>query len=187
MADNQIVSDIVQSVDNYTAHVGERYVLRKNKTYELIEYDGTGWKNIRDDIVPKYIFVSKQMRTIIHFNGKIWAQSKWFICSECEKITINSLKYTHGNREICVHCYFKMNYDNPNMKEYDCPPMTLGQYINKFAKVHYHNINKCPNKNKCFLCDYKNGKILFNINDRNLIYNGNILNYVKNTTIDIVI
>lgn len=56
--------------------------------------------------------------------------------------------------------------------------MTLGEYIKLYEKNHI--MNKCSNPTKCFLCDYKKGKILFGINGSELIYKGKLIEMIKN-------
>lgn len=185
MADSQIVSSIVKNTDNYHAKVGERYVIEKDGKCQISEYNGTEWKYLPPDLIPKYIFVSDIMQTIILFSGKIWNQRKWFICSGCEKLTLQKMKHMKGAMEICVHCFFKMNHDNPNRKEFDGCPLTIGKYIHQYAGQH--KSDKCSDPSKCFLCDYKSGKLLLDINDRDIIYNGKLVDLLKTSSIDIVI
>lgn len=187
MSDSQIVSSIIEKNYNYTnSKVGERYIMEHDGKYHISEYDGTKWIIISKDYShPKYIFVSDIMKTVILFGGKFWKQNKWFICSECEKLTLQKMKYMKGMVELCVHCFFKLHHDNPNKKEYDGCPLTIGKYIHTYARQH--KSDKCSDPSKCFLCDYKNGKLLLDINDRNIIYKGKLIDLLKSTSIDITI
>ena len=185
MADSQIVLSIVKNTTNYHANVGERYIIEQNGKCQISEYNGTEWKNISPNLIPKYIFVSDIMKTVILFGGKLWNQKKWFICSVCEKLTLQKMKHLKGMTEMCVHCFFRMHHDNPNRKEYDGCPLTVGKYIHTYAGQH--RSDKCRDPSKCFLCDYNNGKLLLDINDRDIIYSGKLVDLLKASSVDITI
>jgi hypothetical protein len=188
MADNQIVTSIVNNTENFHGVVGERYIIEIDGKKVISEYNGNVWMVLPQNNEPKYIFVSNAMKTIILHEGVIWDNTKWFICSTCQKITIQRMKYSGGIKgmsEICVHCFFKKNHDNPNKKEYDHHPLTIGKYIHKYARSH--RMDKCSDQKKCFLCDYRSGKLLLDINDRNIIYTGKLIDLLQKTSIDITI
>ena len=184
MSDNQIVTNIVSSKTGFPAQIGERFILRDSKC-EIIEYDGKQMITIPQTSVPKYIFVSEILTTVILFNDKIWNFKKWFICSTCEKLTMNKIKCTYNMKELCIHCFYKINYDNPNRTEYDGNPMTIGKYIKKYSRCH--RMDRCSDPKRCFLCDFNNGKFMSDINDRDIIYGKHLNEILKNKTIDITI
>lgn len=190
MGDNQIVISII---DNYTllenninnAQLGDRHIVKKDDQYFIVEYDGKSWNYLKTDAIPKYIFVSDRLTAILFYHNKLWNLKKWFICSECKQLTLYRMKRMKGTDEICSHCFFKINYDNPNKHEYDCEPMTVGKYIKQFASNH--NIEKCTNHNKCFLCDYIKGKLISGICGKELIYDKNLMDVLKSTYFDVII
>lgn len=184
MGDNQIVTAVVQDIANMQRGVGKRYIVMKNGKYVIAEDNGTEWiyiEQIDKQNTPAYIFVSDVNRPVILYDGKIWTEKKWFICSECKKVTVNRMKCE--GKEQCIHCFFKINHDNPNRKEYDGHPMTIGRYIKKYA--NYHNVETCNHTDKCFLCDFKKNKLLLGINDSDIIYHGKMVDILQTKTIDI--
>lgn len=186
MTDNQIVMAIIPDTEHTpNATAGERYIVDDGKKCVIFEYTGTAWKELQQSMYPTYVFVTQQMKTIILFNKKIWSQRKWFICSLCGKITLNKMKSKIGATEVCIHCFFKANHDNPNKSEYDGKPITIGKYIQKFGKSH----RICAEPTRCFLCDFKNGKLLLDIKDRNLVFTKKLVEllHTDSENIDIVI
>ncbi len=184
MADSQIVTNIIENIDNCVPSVGDRYIIKSKNKCEIVEYN-EGWVNVPLEQTPKYIFVSDKLITVILFNNKIWTTRKWFICTTCNKLTTNKMKCTLDVNEICIHCFYKMNHNNPNRDEYDGKPMTIGMYIKKYA--YAHNTNTCSDSSNCFLCDFKNNKLLLDINDRDVIYKGKLIDILKDKTLDIKI
>jgi hypothetical protein len=183
MIENQIVTciyetDIFRDKMKFRGVMGERLLKHDNLSneYVIFEFNGKFWGEVEPNIDPMYIFVQDYGVTIILFNKKIYPTAKYFICKCCEKITTNKLK--HPEQELCIHCFYQKNFDNPNRKEYDGIPMTLGRYIQMYERNH--NMYQCTNPTRCFLCDYKKGKILFGINDSELIYKGKLIEMVKN-------
>ena len=187
MTDNQIVDDIILSINSIQfGSDGTRYIAGSNGTYQIYEFSHGKFETAADDALPKYIFVRNSMKTVILYNKKIWKLNKWFICASCGKITNIRMKYMYNKEEICVHCFFIMNYDNPDKKTYDKAPLTIGKYIKKYA--YRHNSEICNSTERCFLCDYNKGKLLLDINDRELLYRGsNLREIIADRTLDIEI
>lgn len=189
MTEIQIVMGDYSSdlLNNINGKYGERILKydKIKKEYTICEFDGKTWIEIEQTDKPIYVLINLQLinYTVILYKKKILNINKFFICCNCEKITINRLKYL--NTEFCIHCFFQKNYDNPNRKEYDIPPLTIGKYIFKNEKKH--NMNNCEYPSRCFLCDYKKGKILFDINDSELIYKDKLIDMIKKKQLEIII
>jgi hypothetical protein len=187
MGDNQIVTRFVNVFKKNhlgdSGSIGERMLVKiDNKDY-IFEYDGEKWNEIEENNA-KYIYIVDRNDTVIYYQNNVFLLNNYFICSHCKKVINKTSKY--NQQEICIHCYFNINYHNPNRSEYDREPLTIGKYIHDYEKNH--NVNFCSNKNCCFLCDYKNGKILCDIKDSELIYKNKLIDIVqKNNSIEFVI
>lgn len=194
MVDNQIVISILDNPDELNQcprQLGDRYIVKKDERHLIAEYNGSEWIYEKTNMNPKNIFVlnpkpnpfaTTQNNTVILYNEQIWNQYRWFICSKCEKLTSNKLKSVIGAVELCIHCFFKKNYDNPDRSAF---PMTIGAYIKKYAITH--NSTTCSNQSRCFLCHFKQGKIMANIEDIHLVYPNGILSVLRANKFDIQI
>ncbi len=187
--DNQIVSSVIHEIDNTIREIsvdGDRYLIDDKEGFHISEYVAGDFITTNIDTTRHmYIYVIDTNKTIIVINNKIWSTNEWFICNECNVLTNVNFKLTYKNNEYCNHCFFAINYTNPKRDEYDGHPMTIGKYIQMYSKNH--NIKKCKHPNRCFICDYKKGKVLCDINDRQLIYSGKLVDQLKNSKIDIII
>lgn len=158
--------------------VGDIFLVNIGDVYSIIEFNGSDWKFIEvNQQEPKYLYVIDKNKTMILFQNKLWNANKYFICVHCHKISMMSLKIGKDTLDCCVHCFFKINHDNPNKNEYDIPPMTIGKYIQKFS--NRHNPNECVDSERCFLCDHKKNKLLIDIKDKQLIYPNKLIDLLK--------
>lgn len=191
MSYTHIVNRIIRACDEtrLKKNVGDRYLVHPYglDTY-IIEYDGQQWNKTMLDTSPFVIYVIDWNNSIIVSNKCIWDTVNYFICESCN--TVNRMRIKINN--MCKNCHFVKLYDNPNRRELDIPPNTIGLYI--LQNKRNHNTKTCKNKDHCFICDYLNGKLLIDISDAHLIYDPifqrkeqQILTKLQNETVTIVI
>ena len=96
-------------------------------------------------------------------------------CKYCEKwfekeLIIPSEK---NKGQQCQHCFFWQNYNIDKRKEADSKYIHLGISIVNYVLncSDDHNFTQCKkNRSDCFLCDYKAGKKIENINNYEILY-----------------
>lgn len=178
----QVVTAIVTSIP-HDFFTGDRYILDDGKKLQIIEYVGDIWKTYEiNSITPIYIKNAATSQQVIVYHDKIWTTKKYFICDVCAKIYPNTLQ---TNTSKCVHCYFVEIYDNPEQDNLKNNPMTISQYIKTYNISH--KSYTCMNPSKCFLCDYKNGKLLFGLRDAQTLYGDNMLQLLQTKKLTIVV
>ena len=185
MGDSQIVNGIIiDTISNIkNAHLGDRYIVQENNNHFIMEYDGNTWNKIKPREEPTHVFVIDTSKTVILYNNNIWKNEKWFICSECRKLTIKRMRVEVDPTEYCVHCFFKINYNKPNEQlKYKLP---LEQYIIKYSRGHSEE--QCNHSKSCYLCDYNNKKFINDVINKEKLYGNDILNKMRNIKINLFI
>lgn len=183
MGEMQIVHDLIKNINDRDNVMGNRYLICENNTSQIHVYNGTEWEIINIGQKPTLVCITKKRKIVIVYDHIIWnmTKDKWFICDECGNLTDMKIQVNDG---LCIHCYFTKVYEEGNWEKHNNEPMSIGMYINRFGKNHL--INQCK-KNKCFLCDYKKGRIFTNIKDRGIIYNKNMVKELTDKTIIVFI
>jgi len=161
---------------------GDKVIIRKDGDYVIAVYENGQFNILEYDrsAPAKYIYVSSQSKTVIYANHRIYEISKYFICSKCNKITVNKLKITGGAGETCIHCHYKIVFDQGNFNLFDNKPMSIGHYIKEYSNKH----EKCTSPERCFICLFKQKKLNLDINELKIIYDKEMLNILKTNKIE---
>jgi hypothetical protein len=110
-------------------------------------------------------------------------------CTTCSRF-FNSDDLFPLEENLCIHCFFWLNYSIENRHIADIAysdfDIDIPNYILKYKNKHV--MNPCPKSGvgSCFLCDYNNNIIIENINKKNLLgySNKNVNNIKKEITND---
>lgn len=97
-------------------------------------------------------------------------EHKQQMCGICGILINDDLKEIKIAGEFqCHHCYFWLNYGEECRRECDGTyGITIAEYVELYNKEH--DVMHCTHAGTCFLCDYKNKKIIKNIKNPELIY-----------------
>lgn len=198
MQNNNIVTGIV-NMNEFTslkANKDDIYIVTKIEEFDkkkrvisthcgMLKFDGIKWNNEPRVNVPTFLYARNNDMTVIYYNDIMWNDKFWGICQKCNKIVerrmIDMTKDFFGSNcdNLCVHCKFAEHYKDHALN------LKIGLYIKKFEKTHI--MSQCNNPDRCFICDYKNHKLMLDIIDKDILYGDNLLDYMAQSSFEIVV